>query len=376
MKKVLLYLPFESNFYQGLFQQIKKGFETNGYEVIGGCKYLEPEELLQTIEAHDPSLVFEMNRIKSDIPNFPSNLPHICWLVDYWEKNHEEIDKGADFLYLFSEAWLVEHTNFQGRHIDILHPGTDTDDYYIDKTLSKTNDFIFLGHLPKPWNENELSRTITTCKEPILFQDIVEHVHTFMMTPKDYGDGTISTRRYLKEILNRQTIKTSHNRVLHYDTYARLAREGRRLGVLAMALKSPYSLSIYGNTNWLLREQFLPYYKGELTTIQEMNQAFNAHQFLLHDGNMPHFRIFDAMASGLLVFKPNVLDYGVQDEWSSLAFEETTEIVTFNLTDEKLKVPNNMPASNELKHHLREIICKRHTWAHRIEKILKDIENA
>lgn len=376
MKKVLLYLPFKSHFYLGLYHQIKKGFEENGCLIRGGCEYLKPDQLIKEIEDFTPDIVFEMNRIKSDIINFPDNVIHICWLVDYWEKSHEEINKGSDFLYLFSKSWLMEHKGFEGNYIDVLYPGTDIDDYNIDPTISKKSDFIFLGHMPKPWNKDELSRIVYAPNKNIPFKNLINIVHDFTMNPKNYFDGTIATRKHLLNMLQLTDINTTNDRVLHYDIFMRLFREGRRLGILNNLIKTTQNITIYGNENWLLRKQFIPFYQKELIDTKAMNKAFNQHNFLVHDGNMPHFRVFDAMASGLLVFKPNVLEYGVVDEWEDLLFKDNQDIITYELNEKFIRPKVSDSQIKDLKFHIRNVIKSSHTWNHRIEKILKDIKHA
>ncbi|TDA62661.1 glycosyltransferase family 1 protein [Sulfuricurvum sp. IAE1] len=373
--KVLLYLPFESHFYHGLYLQMKKGFEQAGCTVRGGCGFLDGEDLLRVIDEFRPDFVLEMNRVKTDIENFPSDLLHICWLVDYWERTPAELC-GSDFLYLFSHVWLKDHPMFTGKHMDVLHPGTDPDLYRPLHPNNSGKATIFLGHMPKPWLETELERRVTGSGGAVFrFEQLKKLVHEFTLNPQDFNDGTIATGKYLLHRLGVDFLDTLSDTVLHYDVYARSFREGRRQGVVEKVLNSHLDLHLYGNDSWALRERFRPHYRGMLETPEEINRAFNQSAFLLHDGNMPHFRVFDAMAAGLPVLKPDTSGYGIEDEWDFLDFEEGSEILTYSLDSEELTSIKHLDARRigDMHARIREKIVKAHTWAHRAEKILGDI---
>lgn len=375
-KKVLLYLPFVSDFYIGLYSQIKYGFESIGCIVDGGCGYLSSTQIKQKIDTFQPDFVFEMNRSKSEIVDFPKDILHICWLVDYWEKTPDDI-QGSDILYLFSHVWLKDHTKFDGSLLDVLYPGTDTNIYYPKTQHVESNSVIFVGHMPKVWTEKDLNRDIRLSNHKIIkFKDLVEIVHEFTMNPEDFSDGTIATYKYIIKYLNTQNIDLLQDKVLHYDIFSRLFREGRRLGVINKVIKSN-NINIYGNEAWLERKHLSKYYKKFLNTPEELNNAFNKNRYLLHDGNMPHFRTFDAMAAGLLVLKPEVINYGIEDEWQFLDFKEGEEIFTYSLLEDNFSCLDNIDKNHmkDISVAIRDKIKLSHTWTKRAEKILKDVEN-
>lgn len=355
---------------------MKHGFESVGCIVEGGCGFLDSLALLEKIEVFKPDFVFEMNRVKSEIKNFPKELIHICWLVDYWERTAKEIT-GSDILYLFSHTWHKDHKNFQAKLIKTLYPGTDINSYTPTKVSKEKDSTIFLGHMPKPWTTAELQRDVyLDANKSIKFKELVQLVHHFTLHPKSFHDGTISTKKFLLEELHVDDINTYDDRVLHYDIFARLFREGRREGVINKALSSNLKLSLYGSENWKLRENFKPYYKKVLVTPSDINEAFSHHTFLLHDGNMPHFRTFDAMAAGLLILKPNVTGYGIDDEWQFLDFKEGSEVLTFELESNTLTSHTQLSHIQELGREVRHKISQSHTWSHRAQTVLKDVANA
>lgn len=371
--KVLLYLPFESDFYRGLYEDIKAGFEEANCIVEGGYEYLKSEELLQKIDIFKPDFVFEMNRTKEEIENFPKDVIHICWLVDYWERKPSQI-QGSDILYLFSKPWLKLHLNFNGKILDTLYAGTNINKYDIQYNSITTSSMLMLGHLPKPWTIKELNRQIALEKGKVfLFSELLIYIQKFTINPEGYED----IYPYLENKLHIKNIQKYIDGVMHYDIDARAFREARRYHVVSNALKSFPNMSLYGNDNWLLRDEFKSKYKGYLSTREEMNNVFNQHTFLLQDNSIPHFRVFDAMAAGLIVLKPSNTEFGFDNEYLKFDFKEDEEIYTYNLNNiqETINKIKKLPKEKiaNLRFQIREKIKLAHTWKHRAVKIITDV---
>lgn len=372
-KKVLLYLPFKSDFYIGLYYDMKNGFEEAGCIVEGNYEYLESNELLQKIDHFNPDFVFEMNRTKSEIANFPQDLVHVCWLVDYWERTPSQIN-GSDILYLFSKPWMNLHDNFNGKILSILYPATNTDKYFIKNNNSVVLSMIMLGHIPKPWTEKELNREIKFDKgRTLLFSQLLKYIQIFTISPEGYED----IYPYLEYKLEVEEIQKYLDGVIHYDIDARAFREARRFYVVNNTLKFFPNINLYGNKNWLLRDEFKSRYKGYLSTREKMNDAFNQHRFLLQDNSIPHFRVFDAMAAGLIVLKPSSKDFGFADEYADFDFREGTEIFTYDLKNIQEVIERIMNLSVEdimnTQYKIREKIKQSHTWKHRAQQVLIDV---
>ena len=366
--RVLLYLPFESPFYNGLYPQIKKGFEQVGCIVEGGCGYLDGDDFLRKIDSFRPDFVFEMNRSRSEIKGFPKGLRHVCWLVDYWGRRFETLDD-ADFLYLFSRTWLKLHQKFRGNHLDVLHPGTDPDLYCPVSKTAVDPSVIFLGHMTKPWLETELDRIVPTLNGgTVRFKEIRPWIHEYISNPGVLHDGT-----ELWKTLNID-VESIDDPALYYDVTTRLFREGRRLSAIDRVLESGFAIHFYGNENWLLRERYQTRYRGMLSSPHEMNDAFNQNTILLHDGDMPHFRVFDGMAAGLLILRPDI----GSDDWAGLDFEEEQEYLTYRLDAKNLSCAEQMHnlVQRDLRMQRRARILATHTWAHRATKVLNDLKTS
>ena len=380
MKKVLLYLPYDSDFYKGLYEQIKRGFEQVGWHMEGGCGYLEGPLLIRKIESFKPDFIFEMNRTKSELNIACLGIPHVCWLVDYWGRTAGQI-KGSDILYLFSHAWLTEYKDYDGL-IDVLYPGTDIDLYATCRGERSNRAILFLGHLPKIWEEAELNRRIYLSGNRVVqFKQVVDLVHHFSINPVDYQKNAISTKAFLRNQLKTQYLDTYGDQALFYDIFTRAFREGRRVGVMSQLVKHFDEVQIYGSENWLQREIFAHFYKGFLHTPQAMSKVLNQACFLLHDGAMPHFRTFDGMAAGCMVLKPDVSDYGIFDEWKNLGFTEGLEVYTYRLSEESIsemcayikKLSLSQLKDISVSNKEKMIAC--HSWAHRALKIIKDVQS-
>ena len=371
MKKVLLYLPFKSDFYIGLYEDMRDGFEEAGCIVEGGYQYLESEELIKKINSFKPDFVFEMNRTKDEIENFPKEVIHICWLVDYWGRVSTNIS-GSDILYVFDNDWRNEYHKYNGKLVDVMNPGTNTKKYFIKDNKSISKSVLMLGHMPKPWTKKELDRVIDIDGLKIKFSESLKYIYPYATT---FCKADVLT----KEIIYRMGIDSFIRKCtgdIFYDLSARATREIRRSHAIENLLKFDLPFTLYGNTNWLLRLKFKHYYGGYLSSQEEMNEAYNKHDFLMHDSSIPHFRVFDAMSAGIIVirtfYKPE--DYNA---WKHILLIDNKEIFTYKFDnfDEISATLTHLTEQQimELRYSIRNKILQNHTWKHRAEKVLFDV---
>ncbi len=182
IKRIIISIPDNSTYYKNLYPPIKAGFEEAGCVVIGKGGLIEPSDLLRLINNESPDIVFEMNRSKGEIPGFPPNLPHVCWLVDFWGRKPGEI-QGSDILYTFVGYWVKRFRKLgAARYIDYLPPGVDERDLPPHSVPHKY-DFTFLGHMPSPWSEEALNRFVVRpeTRPPIKFRELNKHIEKYVL---------------------------------------------------------------------------------------------------------------------------------------------------------------------------------------------------
>lgn len=371
MKNILLYLSSNSSFYHNLFSQIKRGFEEIGFNVIGGPNLLDSSTLLGEINKYNPCFVLEMNRTKNEIANFPKELPHICWLVDFWGRLHHEIE-GSDVLYCFAEAWVENFINkSKNKNVLYLPPGTDKK-IYKPLNLNKSCDFLFLGHIPNNWSKDELNRKIGFVdKRDIEYKDILEMIKYHTLHRKDFD---CSLNEYIEK--NQIKFKQPLEKVLEYDINSRAVRQIRRKRFLELFVKNKgFTTHIFGSTNWENYKHFSKLYKGYLEEPEKINLELSKSKILLHDGDCPHFRTFDAMASKCCVAASETHSNEI-DSWLTLGFKENEDFIKINFFSGK--VDFNMLKNENLLKEIRENAYKKiinsHLWLHRAEKIINDLK--
>ncbi|WP_434637269.1 glycosyltransferase [Sulfurimonas sp. NW7] len=368
-KKVLLYLASNSPFYTNLYPSIKGGFEEAGCLVEGGHTLLESKELIKKIESFQPDFVFEMNRVKSEIENFPSGIAHICWVVDFWGRVHENF-QGSDILYPWANDWVDKFKQASIENVYYLAPATDKTIYKPLSKQKKESELVFLGHISKEWTSSELTRVVGKSKSKnVYFTDLLPLVKKHVLTLKH-------TQPFLDSLfaagieLNMPIDKT-----MLYDISSRSFRQIRREFYLDLFLKLDKEIAIYGSENWKLYERFQKFYKGYIESPSELNKAMQKASILLHDGNYPHFRTFDAMASGVVVAAAKAhAEY--THPWEVLDFKHNEDYINVDIYDENvdLSILNNKNKLKDIAHNAREKVLQKHLWVHRAEQVLTDFE--
>lgn len=368
MKKILFYLASNSPFYTNLYPSMKRGFEETGYEVIGGSNLLESEELLQEIDKHKPDFVFEMNRVKSEIENFPDDVVHICWLVDFWGRTHDEL-KGSDILYTWANDWVHHFHKVGIERVYHLPPATDAT-IYKKETTKKSYDFMFLGHISKDWSEDELNRVIGHRHgEKLIFKDLLVYIKETVLS----SSKAMTLPLYLEK--KNIVFNTPVDKALTYDINNRAIRHIRRERYIDIFLNISENIALYGSDNWLLHDKYKKFYKGFIYEPNEMNSAMQKSNILLHDGNDPHFRTFDAMAAGVVVAAAEVHDLCVK-AWENLGFKDGEHYLSIDTYSDNLdaKKFKDKKFLKKIAKNAQKKVLKEHLWVHRADKIIADVK--
>ncbi|DAB28569.1 MAG: hypothetical protein A2513_05360 [Sulfurimonas sp. RIFOXYD12_FULL_33_39] len=370
-----LFMPSKTSFYEGLFESMKKAFEVHNYTVVGGCGFLESNELISFIDTNKPKVFFEMNRCKSEINNFPKEVLHVCWLVDLLGRRLEEI-KGSEIVYFFSTEWMKDFKPLYKCKIDWLPPATDSEVYYPVLDSKKVFQSVFLGHIPNPWSEDLLQRAVYEDKnEKILFLDILENFEQQWASQ----DKIVNNDSYMEEVSDWFKSKNLYDieirdKILRYDIGCRIIRKARRTYFIDWLLQNAdvKPLAIFGGANWKNWSQYEGLYQKELHTPSEINSVFNQSNIVLHEGVGLHFRVFDAMATGV----PVLVRKSEQDsQFGGIGtiFEENKDYVSIDINN-----CNNFKISQEKLNSIairaREEVLKNHTWFHRLSKVIRDID--
>ncbi|EGW22478.1 glycosyltransferase [Methylobacter tundripaludum] len=376
---ISIFLPNDTNLYRTLFSCLEKSFVKAGIKVSGCLRLLAESEMYLWIQQNKPDAVFEMNRVKDEIPILHDlGIPHITWVVDFQGRTQNHL-KGSDITYFFDPN---ADANFDAGGIqDWLPPGTCTKTFSpLQLNLGNYTEFNFIGHIPKPWSDEELNRKIDLESEStfeMLLNGYEEHLANTKFEMKTLED----LENIIKNICKKISINESYvERNVYYDLMEKTKRLNNRAELLGIALKRSDSIAIYGSLNWKEWPAYRKYYKYFINCPSEMNIAHQSSAINLHDGVSFHFRAIDCMASGGVIFwYDNTVVYKEQKRVRGLYdfFDDQCHFYTFredNFDEAYENFKRNSGSVNKIKNDIISIINSHHTWDHRVNKIINDIK--
>lgn len=369
-------MPRTNSFYMSVLFGMKRGFEENGAEVITFCELLDKDSLLEFCNQYQPDVLFEMNRSRHEIPFLPKEVKHIAWIVDLPGHNPSYF-QSSEITYYIVSSWSKNYQPDATHMVDWLPPGTSSHSYYHQNHTHKC-DFSFLGHIPKPWTEEELNRPLFHSEDQQhVFSDFFKKIsklknRQFIMKDIKTGGKKDLSSQIIKKTLNKEV--EIADQTLRYDITIRTFRLLNRLDLANLALKHSNNLHLYGSNNWQDWSQFKNYYHHYVSNSNEIRRIYQTSKINLHDGLGLNFRLFDCMASGgVLAFnntsKKNY--FGNIDTF----FEPYEHYLPINENnDEEIKDwLNNKELRDKISKSAAQEILEKHTWTIRTKKILNDI---
>jgi len=386
IKHISLFMPTESAFHRRIFLFLARAFQQQGLEVTGRCGLLSEAEMRSWISEKKPCAIFEMNRVKDEIPILHElNILHISWVVDMEGRDESHIT-GSDITYTFDSGW-VEYFN-TGGFTAWMPPGTSIETFFPAKeNRNKEVEFCFMGHIPKPWSESELSRPLISKSRSINFGDLLKEYSEFMEVNTYKETNHESCARIIDGMLERLLDHpVEMARDMYYDLLIRTKRMSNRTELLDFAIGKSDSIAIYGSPNWLDWPKYQRFYKKFIDNEAEMNFIHQHSTINLHDGVCFHFRSIDCMASGGLLFwyNDNYGDKYNNYQWKNSKYREGLHTffqkqfnyfefkwLDFNDVYEEAKQLNYWGSKAQID--TLQIIKSYHTWECRARNIMKDI---
>lgn len=376
-RHVSLFFPRSTPFYVGLLAQMRRGFEALGVETSGLCRHLGPEALPQWCSEYQPDAIFEMNRPRRDVPFLAPSVPHIVWVVDFNGRPLSYFE-GSEITYLFSAGWpaLFPHRGFHRW----LGPGTD-ETLYSPPPDDAPRDLgaTFVGHIPKPWTDEELDRDLTGGRGDCRFRDVLERLGRWLTTvPEAREPPGADALEFVDTFCRRATgFPVVVDERLAYDIRGRLIRHLDREALADAMLAHCDDVHFYGPENWRMWSSYAPYYRKHLDRPEEMRDVYRRSRLTFHQGNGVHFRSVDAMACGTILFyrehwhdrKPGgMADVFAPGEHYVPFTEATLAEALEHLRDDPDRVAR-------IRGQAAAEIRRAHTWTHRARQILDDMED-
>lgn len=366
-------MPRANTFYLSLMFGLKRGFEKHNIEVFTSVTHYEPACLVEFCRHFQPDMIFEMNRSRAQLPDLPKHIVHITWIVDTLGQT-VNFYHGSDITYFFGGNWKRAFTA-DGGLVDWLPPGTCETSYdYAPQTPA--SDFSFVGHIPKPWTEAELSREVCRIHDrAIRFGQLHDELLDYWKAISFENFENITYLNSAYELLeNRYGQRVDiQDQPLRYDLGCRMVRLRNRHELIEPVLRTGGSLRIYGSENWREWPQYQPFYHYFVEHSSELKQIYQTTKLNLHEGVGPHFRVFDTMSAGGLMFVKRTPDDAAEGGMLEI-FEPFVHYVPFldDFSELADKYLNDQAARQKIIVNASKKVRAHHTWSHRAAKILQD----
>ncbi|OQX19094.1 MAG: hypothetical protein BWK76_05540 [Desulfobulbaceae bacterium A2] len=375
--RVAVFLPRPSPFYLALLFGLKRGLERNDVEVFAAASLYDEASLLELCRQFKPQLVLEMNRTRAQVPHLPAGIVHAAWIVDALEHSVDYFCC-SDITYFFGGNWRHAFQS-QGGLVDWLPPGA-CEDSYPYRPKPPLSDFSFVGHIPKPWSQQELGREICRSQEGLVIEfsqfhdELLEHWRDIEI--ERHGNMTYlnSAYRLLAERYGQRI--AIQDQSLRYDLGCRMIRMRNRHRLLALVAGGDVSLRIYGSANWRAWPAYRHYYRRFASSSASLCRIYQTTKLNLHEGVAPHFRVMDAMAAGGVMCLLRSYDDRAVDGMEEL-FEPFVHYIPFDESDFTAlteKYLYDTQARSAMAAAAAHEILARHTWTHRARKILDDYQ--
>lgn len=371
IRRVSVFLPRDNDFYRGLLPQMLRGFAAAGVEVTGGLGHLGADAMREHCASFRPDVVFEMNRPRRDAEFVPRHVAHVCWVVDFNGRALAHFE-GSTATYLFGESWVrhYPHASF----CRWMGPGACEHDYAL-ADHEPVDDVSFAGHMPNPWSDAELARDVTGTGA-LTFGALLPAIEQLLRTlPPDRSPDDL-----LGAVDDACRSRCGHglllDDVLRYDILGRTVRHVNRADLVDAALSQTSRIALYGPPNWARWPQYAACYRGWLDAPPAMRRAYARAAINLHEGTGIHFRSMDVMCTGgLVLWRTTPHDHlhgGIAEQFEAGEHYVPFELETLGATiGEILGDPQR---AARIRSNAAAAIRAGHTWRHRAQGILRDLE--
>lgn len=257
------------------------------------------------------------------------------------------------------------------KYIACLPPATD-ESIFKPIDVEKKFDFSLFGHIPKPWNKKELNRIVAyKDSTPVYFKSIIPNIES-ALTSQDNPFISKNNQFSFKLFQEKYLFKFNPNlcNSIQYDITTRIFRQRNRLNYLNLIKKTSTNLSIYG-TNWEDYPEFIEYYKGYISSPQDINKAIQESKIMLHDNHNLHFRVLDAMINGTPVAMS--APRKVNDNLELFGLKKDIHYLEVDIFNQKVF---QLPSDKHLETisiNAMKLIKRKHLWRHRAQTIINNV---
>lgn len=359
---------------------LREGFRQLGVEVLTAWPHPNALTLENVLDSFRPDLVLEINRSRNQIKECRETFRHVCWMQDIQSLGTRlDIDfGGSDLSYFIFPPSAMGYDAALDRTVRYLLPATNPDIFTcgIEPPIF---DFSFVGQIFAPVSNELRARPIivggvhcgTVGELMAIFDDrrITQSTHSV----DDTKGALVDYVRRRNPAAEAAMISPAIMNIFD-EYYPRLMERTRMLDAI-MGISS--KVGFFGTGPWHEWPQYHKHFGGYLNRPGKMGLVFRRTKVSLHNGICGmHFRVLDCMASGGAILvnrsKWDGTPFGIDRHFEAgrhyieYDFDNLAEVAAAALADESRRRAIGAAAA--------EAVRAGHTWRHRAEQIIADVQ--
>lgn len=413
IKRIALFAPNSSALYVNVLLGLKKEFAKRGVDAHVGWSYLHPALMEQFCSVYKPEAILEIDRTRDNAPGMPDDVVSIAWIQDWRSMGHHHVGYssdncgGSDLYYFCAKPISLGVDVLKLPHWDYLLQATDPDMYF-PEPLSMECNFSMMGYIPPKEHLHKLDQLLEVELEggPIFpgefgtIRQLIEVIQSagltwdrydalearrvvnsyiyFLLSKRDGFPGKyIQQQKILESSLHSLGQCVVPDKVM-YLIENEIMRALARISVVENVLRVSDSVKLFGVGMWQTYPEFLPFYQGPVNSEDEVRRVYLTSRINLHNAmTQMHSRVLDCMATGSVIMVNKVLHNTSADPDSLKAhFEPGLHYFEYgddDLAERARELLADVEGRRRAGRASREVVCSGHTWAHRVNKILKDL---
>lgn len=413
IKKIALFAPNSSALYVNVLLGLKKEFVKRGVDAHVGWSYLHPALMEQFCSVYKPDAILEIDRTRDNALGIPDSVISIAWIQDWRSMGHHHVGYssdncgGSDLYYFCAKPISLGVDVTKLPHWDYLLQATDPEIYFPVPMVMECN-FSLVGYIPPKEHLYKLNQFLEVELEvgPVFpgefgtIGQLIEVLQSAGLTWNRYDalEARRVVNRYIYFLLSKregfpekypeqQKLFESSLQNLRQCVVAdkvmylvenEIMRALARISVVNNVLSVSDSLHLFGIGMWQTYPEFLSYYRGPVNSEDEVRRIYLTSRINLHNAmTQMHTRVLDCMATGSVIMVNKVLHNTSTDPDSLKAhFEPGLHYFEYDdddLAERSRELLADVEGRKRAGFAAREAICSRHTWAHRVDQILKDL---
>ena len=333
------------------------------------------------MDNYQPDVIFEIDRFRDQIQDFDERICHIAWAQNhhaFGRRIHKDAT-GSDIVYALYDLAQFDFPAETAAQARLMRLATDPSLFH-PSPIEPTFDLNMIGFIYAPLDLATMNAPVKSQGQDIFYvRDIIDAFLALHLYHTDFS--VLKVNSFLISFFNDHGIPvTTIDQIpdslrFIFDEY--LIRLMDRKVICDAMLRVSNNVAFYGGDEWKSWPNFAPHYQRRLTKVHDLANAYRDSRLTVHNGTLSiHFRTLEAMACGRPVLvnrTPNDnTPYGIEYyfepgvDYIPYPFDQFEEVAARSLRDWSHSAAIGENASRR--------VLEEHTWFHRAQQIIKDVE--